>query len=467
MITISTSLDAAISARLRSPDYRQWRAAVEATGGCAAPIHLRGSTTILDRDGQILIERGGDVLAPCGNRRESVCPACSDRYAADAFHLLRAGLAGDEGKGVAATVTDKPRAFLTLTAPSFGPVHTRKITRRGHVIPCRCGERHHADDPRIATAIDPDTYDYVGAVLWQAHATKLWNRFTTALRRALAAALGIPDREFRDHARLSYAKVAEYQGRGLVHFHAVIRLDGPDGPADPCPAGLNHDEVLRAAISHAAHTAALTVHRPDGQPMRLAWGRQLDLRPIRPAARAHLEDASGEFTDAALAGYIAKYATKGTGISEGADRPIHDIDLVAHLDISPHHRRMIETAWTLGGDQRYERLNLRRWAHMLGFPGHFLTKSRAYSTTFGAIRTERRTWRLLQDLAELDAATDDPNDIPADPGTVTVINDWAPVRFGHRDHAERELALAIADRNRQHRRSNTAVTRATDMRRTA
>jgi hypothetical protein len=161
-MTTTTDLDAAISARLRAPDYREWRAAVEATGGCAAPIHLRGSTTILDRDGAVLIERGGDALAPCGNRRETVCPACSDRYAADAFHLLRAGLAGDQTKGVPDAVTGKPRAFLTLTAPSFGPVHNRKITRRGHVVPCRCGDRHNADDPRISTAIDPETYDYVG-----------------------------------------------------------------------------------------------------------------------------------------------------------------------------------------------------------------------------------------------------------------------------------------------------------------
>jgi hypothetical protein len=457
--TATADPDAAISARLRAPDYRQWRAAVEATGGCAAPIQLRGSTTILDRDGQILIERGGDVLAPCGNRRESVCPACSDRYAADAFHLLRAGLAGDDTKGVPATVTDKPRAFLTLTAPSFGPVHTRKITRRGHVIPCRCGERHHADDPRIGTAVDPETYDYVGAVLWQAHAGELWGRFTTALRRALATALGIRVREFPDHARLSYAKVAEYQRRGLVHFHAVIRLDGPDGPADPCPPGLGHD-ALRAAISHAAQMATITVTRPDGTPMTLTWGRQVDLRPIRPTGAAALEDGSGEFTDAALAAYIAKYATKGTGTSEGADRPIHDIDHVAHLDIPAHHRRMIETAWDLGDDPRYERLNLHHWAHMLGFRGHFLTKSHRYSVTFGAIRHERRTWRLLQDLAQLDAATDDPNEIPIDPTTVTVINDWMPVAFGHRDYAERELALAIAERNRQQRRTPTATRRA-------
>jgi hypothetical protein len=445
-----TAADAAISARLRAADYRQWRAAVEATGGCAAPIQLRGSTTILDRDGAVLIERGGDVLAPCGNRRETVCPACSDRYAADAFHLLRAGLAGDDDKGVPASVTDKPRAFLTLTAPSFGPVHTRKTTPRGFVIPCGCGDRHHADDPRIGTARDPDSYDYEGAVLWQAHAAKLWGRFTTALRRSLAGALGIRVREFPDHARLSYAKVAEYQRRGLVHFHAVIRLDGPDGPADPCPSGLTHD-VLRAAISHAAQVATITVDRPDGTPMTLSWGRQLDLRPIRPSGVMQLEDESGEFTDAALAGYIAKYATKGTGASEGADRPVHDIDLVAHLGIPAHHRRMIETAWELGGDARYEGLNLRRWAHMLGFRGHFLTKSHRYSITFRAIRHERRTWRLAQDLAELDAATDDPNEIPIDLRTVTVINDWMPVRFGHRDHAERELALAIAERNRQQR----------------
>ena len=159
-----------ISARLRAADYRQWRAQVEATGGCAAPIHLLGSSRVLDRDGAVLLERTGTVLAPCGNRRASVCPSCSDRYAADAFHLLRAGLAGDDTKNVPDRGHRHPRAFLTLTAPSFGPVHTRALTPRGHVIPCRCRERHRADDPRIGTALDPDSYDYHGAVLWQAHA---------------------------------------------------------------------------------------------------------------------------------------------------------------------------------------------------------------------------------------------------------------------------------------------------------
>ena len=85
--------------RLRDPGYRAWRAQVQAIGGCAAPIHLTGSSQVLDRDGAVLLERAGTVLAPCGNRRAAVCPACSDRYAADAYHLLRAGLASQRRVG--------------------------------------------------------------------------------------------------------------------------------------------------------------------------------------------------------------------------------------------------------------------------------------------------------------------------------------------------------------------------------
>jgi hypothetical protein len=50
---------------------------------------------------------------------------------------------------------------------------------------------------------------------------------------------------------------------------------------------------------------------------------------------------------------------------------------------------MITTAWRLGGHPDYAGLQLRRWAHMLGFRGHFSTKSRAYSTTLGTLRADR------------------------------------------------------------------------------
>jgi len=171
------------------------------------------------------------------------------------------------------------------------------------------------------------------------------------------------------------------------------------------------------------------------------------------AQPAQIEDDAGEITDAALAGYIAKYATKGTGAHEGADRPIHDIALVEHLRISDHHRRMIVTAWELGGLPAYEGLNLRRWAHMLGFRGHFLTKSRRYSSTFTAIRAERREHHLRTALRDLDPDGDDPHEVDLSSGTV--INDWRLVGVGHRNYAEQELAMAIAERNRTHRTTTT------------
>jgi hypothetical protein len=85
------------------------------------------------------------------------------------------------------------------------------------------------------------------------------------------------------------------------------------------------------------------------------------------------------------------------------------------------------------------------------FRGHFLTKSHRYSTTFVALRAVRRIWRLRADLDALNRDTHGANGIEPDVDTVTVINDWWPVHYGHRDDGERELAAAIAERQRSPR----------------
>jgi hypothetical protein len=139
---------------------------------------------------------------------------------------------------------------------------------------------------------------------------------------------------------------------------------------------------------------------------------------------------------------VAKYATKGTGKTEAADKPIRSQLCIDYLRVSEHHRRMIQTAWDLGDLAVYADLNLKKWAHMLGFRGHFLTKSKHYSTTFGAIRGERRTYRAAEALDRLDLA----------PETVLVVNDWAYTGSGYHNDAERELASAIAERIRADRR---------------
>ncbi|RBM19401.1 replication initiation protein [Prauserella sp. PE36] len=441
------TLEQRLTHRLRAADYADWRAKVHAVNGCARPIRLAGAHQLHDATtGQVLHHHGGDIFVPCGNRRSAVCPACSDRYAADAFHLIRAGLIGGT-KGVPQTVTDRPRTFVTLTAPSFGPVHHARTSPRGKRIPCRCGEFHHEDDPRVGTPLDPGGYDYTGAVLWQAHAGILWQRFTMRLRREIAKRAGIRARDFGEHARLSYGKVAEYQRRGLVHFHAVIRLDGPDGATSPAPPWA-HPDLLDDAILAAAGAVVLSVARPDGTRDTLMWGAQVDVRAIQPSGADDFEDEAGQISEARLAAYIAKYATKGTGKTEAADRPIRSQRDIDHLKVSEHHRRIIQTAWDLGDLPAYEELNLRRWAHMLAFRGHFLTKSRAYSTTFKTIRGDRRAYRLAETLHRL--GLDDRAD------TVAVVNDWTFHGAGYRDDAERELAAAIAQRIRDDRKSKYA-----------
>jgi hypothetical protein len=52
---------------------------------------------------------------------------------------------------------------------------------------------------------------------------------------------------------------------------------------------------------------------------------------------------------------------------------------------------MITAAWQLSGTCHDGRF--RAWAHMLGYGGHFLTKSRRYSVTFGQLRTARADHR--------------------------------------------------------------------------
>jgi hypothetical protein len=80
--------------------------------------------------------------------------------------------------------------------------------------------------------------------------------------------------------------------------------------------------------------------------------------------------------------------------------------------------------------------------------------------TFTAIRHERRLWRLRNDLDQLGRDTDNHGEPagPVDLDTITVINDWRVVHIGHRDHAERELAVAIAERNHTQKRT-TRITR--------
>jgi hypothetical protein len=449
--------------------------AVARLGGCAQPIRVRGDVRHVQADGRVRLaystrqEFGSVMLVPCGNRRASRCPSCAETYRADTFHLIRAGLLGGD-KGVPDSVREHPRVLATFTAPgSFGPVHAHRPRggRRGAAaLPCHprrnaqvcphgrrlsCTVRHEADDARVGQPLCADCYDYAGHVLWNAEAGRLWQRFTLRLRRELAHGAGLSEAAFNRQARVSFAKVAEYQARGIVHFHAVIRLDGRDadgGLLDP-PAWASA-QLLQAGIRAAAAGAFVT--SPDDQgaggPRRIAFGAQVDIAPIVAD-----ELTGAEMTEEKVAGYIAKYATKGATTEGTVDRRIKERADVDDLALTDHQRRLIDTCWQLGDADAHPKLaglRLRQWAHMLGYRGHFSTKSRRYSTTMGALREVRCSFRRQQ-------AHERGHDRwqPVDPSTV-VITSWQYAGQGYVHVADTYIAGLVRQEREEHRRARGA-----------
>ena len=301
----------------------------------------------------------GTASTACGNRREAVCPSCSAVYKRDARQLVRAGLAG--GKGIPETITAHPCVFATLTAPSFGPVHARRL-RGKTVLPCRprrdanarrcphgrdisCPTRHVEGDPRLGQPMCPACYDYESAVLFNAYAADLWRRFVTYLPRHLARLAGVTQKTLRAQLRIRFVKVAEYQARGVVHFHAVIRLDAtgrglpaPAAPYDRRPAVRRHRPGRRRRPPR---------HRPRRPgPSRSASAPQAPI--CGPSATAELTGTGQPLNGQAVANYIAKYATKtlsAPGLPSLRIRREADID---QLRCSAHYRAMITAAWQLG-----------------------------------------------------------------------------------------------------------------------
>ena len=380
--------------------------AIERAGGCNRPVRLVGTKWLVDtRTGEMREtyssreEFDGFTYVRCGNRRAAVCPTCSHEYKGDAWHLLVCGLAG--GKGIPTEVADRPSTFATLTAPSFGPVHGCRqkgpcrarrdlpVCRHGRALWCR--RRHDPGDLEVGQPLCWECYDYVGHVLWQWHSPELWRRFTIGLQRRLAALAGLSSKEFAAAAKVSYAKVVEFQARGLVHVHVPIRLDGPEGPDGPSSTLTIETEELEDAVRQAAAAVAFdTPPLRDGTVYRLHWGVQVDCRSVSSSADRDGEHSSRMHPER-VAAYLAKYLTKATE-EFGLPAQVRSVTHARVAGASSHVLRIIDMCARLSREgESYERL--RDNYATLGYRGHPITKSRAYSVTFTQLRRVRRRFR--------------------------------------------------------------------------
>jgi hypothetical protein len=453
----SLQLNAALDvvARLNDPEtggrYERW---VERARGCRHPIRLRGASYEADAATGVVVreftseaEPDGVLLTPCGNRRASVCGPCSEVYRGDAWQLVAAGLRG--GKGVPDTVAEQPLVFATFTAPSFGPVHTIRESANGSRLACRprsrgetcqhgrslaCSRHHRDGDPSLGEAICPDCFEAERLALWNLNTGRLFKRTKTYVERELARQAGLTQKAARELVRVSYTKVAEFQRRGVVHFHLVWRLDGhSDDDELVAPPPEFDAQLLVDAITAALPKATVPAEDPDAD--SYGWGAQHEVRAL---------ELGGDLREAArVAGYIAKYATKATEDAGGVAHRIEHERELADLRCREHARRLITAAWRAGDCQEIDTKRVRRWAHQFGFGGHCFTKSRRFSTTFKALR-EARAAHAAAAAGEASAKSDH---------NLIRVSAWQYTGSGYRKAGDALLSASRHARARERRRA--------------
>ena len=380
-------------------------AEVRRSAFCVHPIRLSSGSPGVHGN-----RRGGQEIAvACRDRRPGVCPACAHTYAGDAYQVIATGLRG--GKGVPASVASHPRAFVTLTAPSLGAVHSasrgpsdrlchprreRPVCPHGRAA--SCGERHSFNDPLVGEPLCPKCFDYPGAILFNAQVSTLWNATRIAAVRRLAHRATMTEKALRSQVRLSFFKAVEVQRRGLIHLHVIVRADGvvqstkaggnddlgeETGKRDyPAPPEWVSSEMLVEALMAAAEAASIAVPGFAGrEETRTGWGAQVDAHPFEAASTA--EEV------AAIARYTAKYCSKGSESSGVLARKVVSLIALERTGVSPHVKKLVRTAWEMGTVPELAALNLRDHAHTFGYRGYVSSKSRRYSTTLTALREAR------------------------------------------------------------------------------
>jgi hypothetical protein len=121
------------------------------------------------------------------------------------------------------------------------------------------------------------------------------------------------------------------------------------------------------------------------------------------------------------------------------------------LEVPAHVAELVRACWELGARPGLATLRLRAWAHVLGFGGHFATKSRRYSTTLGALRRARVVYAVRRrrgGTLPLDAWGRPEDDDQA----AVVIATWRYVGSGCQSTGEAWLAALAAARAREERR---------------
>lgn len=214
-----------------------------------------GAAEVIARGCARPIKTTTGVWVRCGSRVKSRCPSCAELYRGDWAAIARSGVFDGP-------VENFKFYLLTLTAPSFGQVH--RVPRPGKVVRgmCGCGVLHSSNDAGLrGVPLDPAKYDYAGQVAWNRDAGLLWDRTRRRVRDRWDS--------------VEYFIVREWQDRGVLHVHVLVRISRAEAPS----AGELQD-AARTAVAVSKVDGALVewgtqarcdAFRADGDGARTIW----------------------------------------------------------------------------------------------------------------------------------------------------------------------------------------------------
>lgn len=300
-------------------------------------------------------------LVRCGSRLKAECPGCSAIHVGDWQAIIRSGVfdAGPEYRFF----------LLTLTAPSFGEVHRVPRTGRRSQV-CVCGERHSPEhDAHLrGLPLDSESYDYRGQVEWNAASGRLWDA-TRARLRSLAPSL-------------AFASVREWQARGALHLHVLLRVHISDVQALPVVTAKG-----RRSVPSIIGTVLKVSARADGG-HSIYWGANADCRPIRA------DEGTGRtvwYLTKAV-GYLTKdVADEGGGTSEAGREHWRCMDHAARRHRCPECVRRGNKVIACGG------MVHRQWgarSHVVSVSRPSRDGSRPGWSLTGLTRAKQRRERL-------------------------------------------------------------------------
>lgn len=327
------------------------------------------------------IEVAGGLHVRCGSRVQSKCPSCAELYRGDWAAIARSGVFDGP--------VERFRFYLlTLTAPSFGGVHRVPRHSGASLHRCTCGDVHAAEEAGLrGVPLDPLKYDYAGQVAWNRDAGVLWDRTRRRLRDRWPS--------------LEYFVVREWQDRGVLHVHAIVRIErseAPDGEAVR--------KAARTAVAVSKVDGSLVVwgeqarcdpFRADGDGARTIWYLSKALNYVmKDTARAGMGGRNLAWTHLARLSRAAREMRCSSGCEPAAcGKRVHqEYGARSHV-VSASRRTRSRTGWSFTGLTRGLQRALRRsWAQAREREEPPATPSPARRNAEWLVEQERRRSRV-------------------------------------------------------------------------